>query len=182
MEVPRLGGESEPQLLAYSTATVMPDSSHICNLHHCSWHRQTLNPLNEARDWTQVLMDTSQGHFHWAAMATAKPHNLVFVFVTLVINVAISPGPRLGYKSRKKWPREPNWHACCPGQWSLRVMGGNAGRGGAGSHSCRSACWQSPGDWGPQTAQHVWESDGPASSLPAYAVNKNCESREIAVK
>ena len=37
MEVSRLGVESELQLLAYATATAMPDPSHICNLHHSSW-------------------------------------------------------------------------------------------------------------------------------------------------
>ena len=35
MEVPRLGVESELQLLAYTTATATPDLSHLCNL-HCS--------------------------------------------------------------------------------------------------------------------------------------------------
>ena len=58
MEVPMLGVKSELQLLAYSTATAMPDPSHVCNLHHSScW---ILNPLSEARDRTSVLMDTSQ--------------------------------------------------------------------------------------------------------------------------
>ena len=37
MEVPRLGVESELALLAYATATAMPDPSHICDLHHSSW-------------------------------------------------------------------------------------------------------------------------------------------------
>ena len=32
----------------------------ICDLHHSSWQRWILNPLNEARDQTGVLMDTSQ--------------------------------------------------------------------------------------------------------------------------
>ena len=32
-EVPRLGVESELQLLAYTTATATPDLSCICNLH-----------------------------------------------------------------------------------------------------------------------------------------------------
>jgi len=36
MEVPRLGAESEPQLPATATATVMPDLSPVCNLHHNS--------------------------------------------------------------------------------------------------------------------------------------------------
>ena len=32
MEVPRLGVESELQLLVYATA--IPDQSHVCDLHH----------------------------------------------------------------------------------------------------------------------------------------------------
>ena len=40
MEIPRLGAESELQLLAYATATAtataMPDWSHAFNLHHNS--------------------------------------------------------------------------------------------------------------------------------------------------
>ena len=32
MEVPSLGVKSELQLLAYATATAMPDLSHICDL------------------------------------------------------------------------------------------------------------------------------------------------------
>uniref|UniRef100_A0A8D0NAC8 RING-type domain-containing protein n=1 Tax=Sus scrofa TaxID=9823 RepID=A0A8D0NAC8_PIG len=38
----RLGGESELQLLAYTTATTTWDPSHICNLHHSSGHHQFL--------------------------------------------------------------------------------------------------------------------------------------------
>ena len=34
MQVPRLGAESELQLLAYTTTTAMRDLSHACNLHH----------------------------------------------------------------------------------------------------------------------------------------------------
>ena len=59
MEVPRLGVESELQLPAYITATATPDLSHVCELDHSSWQRQILNPLNEARDRAQVLMDSS---------------------------------------------------------------------------------------------------------------------------
>ena len=36
MEVPRLGVQWELQLLVYTTATAMPDWSHVCNLHHSS--------------------------------------------------------------------------------------------------------------------------------------------------
>ena len=61
MEAPGLGVELELQLPAYSTTTATPDPSHICNLHHSSRQCWILNPLTEARDWTHVLMDTSQG-------------------------------------------------------------------------------------------------------------------------
>ena len=63
MEVPRLGVESELQLLAYATATAMPDASCVFNLHHSSRQRQILNPLSEARDRTRILMDTRQIHY-----------------------------------------------------------------------------------------------------------------------
>ena len=36
MEVPRLGVELELQLLAYTAAIAMPDTSHVCSLHHSS--------------------------------------------------------------------------------------------------------------------------------------------------
>ena len=60
MEIPRLGVESELQLLAYTPATAMPDLSHICKLHHSSRQHWILNPLMEARDQTCILMDTGQ--------------------------------------------------------------------------------------------------------------------------
>ena len=50
MEAPRLGVESELQLLAYATATAMPDLSHTCDQHHSLWQCQILNLLSEARD------------------------------------------------------------------------------------------------------------------------------------
>ena len=52
MEVPRLGVESELQLLAYTTATATWDPSRICDPHHSSQQRWILNPLSEARDGT----------------------------------------------------------------------------------------------------------------------------------
>ena len=58
MEVPRRGSELELQLPAYTTAMVMWDPSHVCDLHHSSWQCQVLNPLREARNWTLVLMVT----------------------------------------------------------------------------------------------------------------------------
>ena len=60
MEVPRPGVETELQLSAYTTATATRDPSHICDLHHSSRQCWILNPLSEARDWTCVLMVTSQ--------------------------------------------------------------------------------------------------------------------------
>ena len=50
MEVPRLRVERELQLLANTTATAMPDPSHVCDLHHGSQHHWILNPLSKARD------------------------------------------------------------------------------------------------------------------------------------
>ena len=59
MEVPRLGGGSELQLQAYTTATAT-DTSHLCDLHHSSWQCWILNPLSKTRDQTRILMVTSQ--------------------------------------------------------------------------------------------------------------------------
>ena len=59
MEVPRLGVESESNLLAYTTAAATPDLSHTCNLLHSSRQCRILNPPREARDRTCILMDTS---------------------------------------------------------------------------------------------------------------------------
>ena len=60
-EVPLLQVESELQLLAYTTATSMPDPNCICALHHGSQKYQILNPLSEARDRTHSLMDANVG-------------------------------------------------------------------------------------------------------------------------
>ena len=76
MEFPRLDVESELQLLAYARATAMWDPSCICNLHHSSRQCQVLNPLSEARDWTSILMDTSQ-------VSNSQSHNESLVPVVL---------------------------------------------------------------------------------------------------
>ena len=60
MEVPRLGVQSELQLLAYTTATETRDLSLFCDLHHSSQQGQILNPWSEARDGASMLTDTSQ--------------------------------------------------------------------------------------------------------------------------
>ena len=43
-----------------TTATAKPHLSLVCDLHHSSRQHWILNPLSEARNWTCVLMDTSQ--------------------------------------------------------------------------------------------------------------------------
>ena len=59
MEVPRLEVELELQLPIYATATVTPDPSRVCDLHHSSCQHQILNPLTEARDQTCILIAAS---------------------------------------------------------------------------------------------------------------------------
>ena len=61
IEVPRLGIESELQLLAYTRATAMRDPSCICHLCHSLWQHWILNPLSKARDWTYILTGTMSG-------------------------------------------------------------------------------------------------------------------------
>ena len=50
MGVPRLGRESELQLLATAIATATPDPRHICNLYHSLKQRRILNSLSKVRD------------------------------------------------------------------------------------------------------------------------------------
>ena len=50
MEVPRLGVQSELQLLAYATATAMQGPSCVFHLHYSSRQCQILNPLSKAGD------------------------------------------------------------------------------------------------------------------------------------
>ena len=70
MDIPSPGVELELQLLAYATATAMWDPSSVFELSHSSQQRQILNPLSGARDWTWILMDTSEVHFRWATKVT----------------------------------------------------------------------------------------------------------------
>ena len=72
MEVPRIGVESELQLLVFATVTATWYLSHVCNLHHSSWQPRILNPLSKTRDQTRVLMDPSQIPYCWATMGTPK--------------------------------------------------------------------------------------------------------------
>ena len=70
MEVPRLGVESELQLLAYPTATATRDPSCIYHPHHSSQQHWILTPLSEARDQTLDLMVPSQICFLCATTGT----------------------------------------------------------------------------------------------------------------
>ena len=72
MEVPRLGVESELQLLPYTTATATPDPSCLCDLHCSSRQCRILNPWSEARDRTCNLMVPSQIRFHCATVGTPQ--------------------------------------------------------------------------------------------------------------
>ena len=45
----------------------IPDPSRICDLHCSSQQHRIINPLSEDRDWTLVLMDTSQVHLKSSA-------------------------------------------------------------------------------------------------------------------
>ena len=47
-------------------------------IHHSSRQRRILNPGNKARDWSSVLMDTSQINFCWAT--TGTPFIYLFCF------------------------------------------------------------------------------------------------------
>ena len=88
MEVPRLGVESELQMLVYTRATATPDLNLVCELNHSSWQRGTLNPLTEARDQTLIHMDTSQIRYHWAI--TGPPHSEFkenpYLYLKLTVN------------------------------------------------------------------------------------------------
>ena len=77
MEVPRLGVKLELQLPAYTTATAMPDPSHICNLHRSSWQPQILNPLSEATNWILIFMNTN-----WALnLLSCNRNSLQYIFL-----------------------------------------------------------------------------------------------------
>ena len=79
MKVPRLGVQSELQLLAYTTATAMQDPSLICDLHYSSRQPRIFYPLSGARDRTCNLM---------------VPHRILFCCTTTG-----TPGPTSEFTS-----------------------------------------------------------------------------------
>jgi len=90
MEFPRLGAESELQLLAYATATATQDPSQVCDLHHSSQQCQILNPLSKARDRTCNLMVPSRICFHCATTGTP---NFGGLWRIEVVAICLVPGP-----------------------------------------------------------------------------------------
>ena len=72
MEIPRLGVELELQRPAYTTATVMPDMSHVWHLNCNSRQHQILNLMSEAKGQTCILINTNQVCYSLATMGTPK--------------------------------------------------------------------------------------------------------------
>ena len=101
MKVPRLGVESELQLPSYNAATAMLEPSHVCNLHHSSCQCWILNPLNGAKNWTHVIMDTSQVHFYWTTIGTLIG---IFYFLFLLCFWFLGQGANLDYISDNHRP------------------------------------------------------------------------------
>ena len=101
MAVSGLGVESELQLPAYTTVTAKPDLSRVFDQHHCSWQRWILNLLSKARDWTCILMDSSQFCWSWTTLGTPRllnfkqqcPENEA----ELVLSFGEYQGTKLGY-------------------------------------------------------------------------------------
>lgn len=73
MEVPRVVGESEVQLPAYTTDTAKPDPSHIFNLCPSLCQLQILIPLSEVR--VQTLTDTMSGSYHSGPQRELSGHS-----------------------------------------------------------------------------------------------------------
>ena len=102
MEIPRLGVESELQLLAYTTATTMPDPSHICSLHHSSGQCRILNPLSEARDQTCILVDTSWVCLELSHHGDSEISSLIIISAGKMVRMS----PLLGFLThRSRGPR-----------------------------------------------------------------------------
>ena len=68
--IPAAYGSSQARGPVRATAANLWDLNLVCDLHQSSWQRWILSPLSKARDWTWVLMDTSQVRYHWAMTGT----------------------------------------------------------------------------------------------------------------
>ena len=76
-------GKLELHLPTYATATATWNLNHICDLHHISQQHQIPDPLSKSRDWTHILMDTSQIHFH--CTTTGNPWFYIFILLQMVL-------------------------------------------------------------------------------------------------
>ena len=75
MEFSRLGVELELQLPVYTTATAMPDPSHVCDLHHSSpqfteWGQGSLEYCRSIQ--FTLIIQFCWVHYHWATTGTPK--------------------------------------------------------------------------------------------------------------
>ena len=114
MEVLRLEVKSEPQPLAYTTATATPDLNLVCDLHCSSWQHRILNPLIKVRDQTRNLMVPSWIPFHWATMGTLRMHFLVTMFRGKMEDKVLnrSQGGWIGQGASEKQEGElPSWRS-----------------------------------------------------------------------
>ena len=59
----------------------MQDLNCVFDLNYGSMKCCILNPLSEARDWTHILMDTSQVRYCWATTGTPLMHLSCFYFL-----------------------------------------------------------------------------------------------------
>ena len=96
MEVPRLGVESEPQLLACATAIAMQDLSHIYDLYHSSRQCWIPDPLGEARDRTCILIDS---RIHFCCTATGTPYSFSFHLCLICYESHLFNSVQFWYKS-----------------------------------------------------------------------------------
>ena len=90
MEVPRLGVESELQLPAYTTATATPDPSSICDLCLSLQSHWILNSLSEARNWTCIVIDSSQVCYQLSHNSNSKNGLLNLRFLSMDFHTVVS--------------------------------------------------------------------------------------------
>ena len=101
--VPRVGVESEQQLLAYATATATPDPSLICDLYRSSQQCWILNPVSGARDWTVSSWILVGFHNPLNHRGNTYPFFFFFFFFLLVCLLFPSPttSPRISSATPK---------------------------------------------------------------------------------
>ena len=175
MEVPRLGVELEPHLLAHTTAIATPDPSHICNQYHSSRARGILNPLNEARDRTCILMETNRVHYSWATMGTSL---VLHSWVPPAGTEIWCPTQGMGAIKKNQW-------------WELRHVSSEDTRGFLGEETSSSSTdfiqtlfpgfsvspGQWPHHWGPRKSPHEGGGE-PSLQCPQMASFLNEQATE----